>query len=168
MEVEIGNIEEAIGNLTELGTSDPVVKATITLSESGFILMPDAIAFSDIKDDTITGEWFWFFSLMFHESQLPFVGKLKGFFGGGSSSSDETIESAENVPPCNSEMVSTSSAAPSSSGTSSGNGNTSPSTTPEKKVTPVENIIPLTIDVRFTSIPPLTVSKKKVLRNRYV
>ena len=37
MEVEVGNVAEAIANLTELGASDPVVKVTITLSESGFI-----------------------------------------------------------------------------------------------------------------------------------
>ena len=57
MEVEIGNVAEAITNLTESGASDPVVKATIMLSESGFISVSDAIAFGDIKDDTLTGEW---------------------------------------------------------------------------------------------------------------
>ena len=56
MEVEIGNVAEAIANLTERGASEPVVKATITLSESGFISVSDAIVFGDIKDDTITGE----------------------------------------------------------------------------------------------------------------
>jgi hypoxia up-regulated 1 len=57
MEVEIGNVAEAITNLTELGVSEPVVKATITLSESGFISVSDAIVFGEIKDDTITGEY---------------------------------------------------------------------------------------------------------------
>lgn len=60
MEVEIGNVAEAIANLTEHGASEPVVKATVTLSESGFISVSDAIVFGDIKDDTITGEWSWF------------------------------------------------------------------------------------------------------------
>ena len=55
MEVEIGNVAEAIANLTEHGASEPVVKATITLSESGFISVSDAIVFGDIKDDTIAG-----------------------------------------------------------------------------------------------------------------
>jgi hypoxia up-regulated 1 len=55
MEVEIGNVAEAIANLTEQGAPEPVVKATITLSESGFISVSDAIVFGDIKDDTITG-----------------------------------------------------------------------------------------------------------------
>ena len=171
MEVEVGNVAEAIANLTELGASEPVVKATITLSESGFISVSDAIAFGDIKDDTITGEWSRFPSTMFAQVyRLFLVGKLKGFFGGGStSSSDETTESAENVPPRNSETASTSSADPSSSGTSSGNGNASASATPEKKkAIPVENTIPLTANVKFTSIPPLTVSEKKTSRNRFV
>jgi hypoxia up-regulated 1 len=166
MEVEIGNVAEAIANLTEFGASDPVVKATITLSESGFISVSDAIAFGDIKDDTLTGEWSH--STTFTSLDLFFVGKLKGFFGGGSTSSDETAESAENVPPRNSETASTSSAAASPSGTSSGDASASPSATPEKRVTPVENTIPLTIDIKFNSIPPLTVSEKKVSRNRYV
>jgi hypoxia up-regulated 1 len=56
MDIEVGNVAEAIANLTELGASDPVVKATITLSESGFVSVSDVIAFGDIKDDTITGE----------------------------------------------------------------------------------------------------------------
>ena len=48
MEVEIGGAAEAIANLTEHGTSEPVVKATITLSESSFISVSDAIVFGDI------------------------------------------------------------------------------------------------------------------------
>ena len=61
MEVEIGNVAEAIANLTEQGVSEPVVKATITLSESGFISVSDAIVYGDIKDDTITGKLFPFY-----------------------------------------------------------------------------------------------------------
>lgn len=57
MEVEIGGVAEAIANLTELGASEPVVKATITLSESGFVSVTDTIVFGEIKDDTITGKW---------------------------------------------------------------------------------------------------------------
>lgn len=72
MEVEIGNVAEAIANLTEHGASEPVVKATITLSESGFISVSDAIVFGDIKDDTITGEKSWF--------PLPFSQAYRRFF----------------------------------------------------------------------------------------
>ena len=98
---------------------------------------------------------------------LIFIGKLKGFFGGGSTS-EETTGSAENLPPRNSETASTSSAVPSSSETSSVNVNASSSTTPEKKAIPVVNTVPLTTNVKFTSIPPLTVSEKKASRNRSV
>lgn len=57
LEAEIMGVEEAIGNLTERGAIDPVVKATLTLSESGFVSITDAIAFGEIKDESIAG-WF--------------------------------------------------------------------------------------------------------------
>lgn len=81
MEVEIGNVTEAIANLTEHGASEPVVKATIALSESGFVSVSDAFV------------------------------------------------------------------------TTAAEG---------------ENTIPLTVNVKFTSVAPLTVSEKKISRNRYV
>lgn len=56
MEVELGNVTEAIANLTERGAIDPVVKATLTLSESGFISVSDAVAYGEIKDESITGK----------------------------------------------------------------------------------------------------------------
>jgi hypothetical protein len=55
LEAEITGVIEALGNLTERGATDPVVKATVSLSESGFVSVQDAIAFGEIKDDTITG-----------------------------------------------------------------------------------------------------------------
>jgi hypoxia up-regulated 1 len=64
LEAKIVGIPEAIDNLTERGAIDPVIKATVVLSESGFISVGDAIAYGEIKDDSITG-------------------KLKGLFGGG-------------------------------------------------------------------------------------
>ena len=106
------------------------------------------------------------FFLFFYEANAGFVGKLKGFFGGGSTSSDETAEAAENVPPRKSETSSASSAAPSAAPSPSAN--TPPSTTPEKKVTLAENTIALTVNVKFTSTSPLTVGEKKVSRNKYV
>lgn len=63
-EAKIVGIPEAIDNLTERGAIDPVIKATVVLSESGFVSIGDAIAYGEIKDDSITG-------------------KLKGLFGGG-------------------------------------------------------------------------------------
>ncbi|KAG2117711.1 Hsp70 protein-domain-containing protein [Suillus clintonianus] len=64
LEAKIVGIPEAIDNLTERGAIDPVIKATVVLSESGFVTVKDAVAYGEIKDDSITG-------------------KLKGLFGGG-------------------------------------------------------------------------------------
>jgi hypoxia up-regulated 1 len=55
LEAEIIGVAEAIANLTELGVVDPVVKTTVTLSESGFVSVSDAIAYGEIKDDSLTG-----------------------------------------------------------------------------------------------------------------
>ena len=56
LEVDLGNVTQAIANLTEQGVVDPVVKATLTLSESGFVSVSNAIAYGEIKDDSITGK----------------------------------------------------------------------------------------------------------------
>jgi hypoxia up-regulated 1 len=55
LEADIHGVAEAIANLTERGATDPVVKATLTLSESGFVSVSGAIAFGEIKDETIAG-----------------------------------------------------------------------------------------------------------------
>lgn len=55
LEVELGNVTEAIANLTEAGAVDPVVKATLSLSESGFVSVTEAVAYGEIKDDSLTG-----------------------------------------------------------------------------------------------------------------
>jgi hypoxia up-regulated 1 len=55
LEVDIVGVTDAIGNLTERGAVDPVVKATLTLSESGFVSVSEAVAYGEIKDDSITG-----------------------------------------------------------------------------------------------------------------
>ncbi|TFY61102.1 hypothetical protein EVJ58_g4721 [Rhodofomes roseus] len=67
---KIGGVAEAIKNLTELGATDPVVKATLRYSDSGFASVADAVAYGEIKDDSLTG-------------------KLKGLFSG---KSDEVVE----------------------------------------------------------------------------
>ena len=56
MEAKIGGITEAIANLTEQGVLEPVIKATIALSESGFVSISDAIAVGEVKQDSIKGE----------------------------------------------------------------------------------------------------------------
>lgn len=55
LEAELVGVQEAITNLTEAGAKEPVVKLTVGISDSGFATLEDAIAFGDIKDDSITG-----------------------------------------------------------------------------------------------------------------
>ncbi|KAF7373516.1 Actin-like ATPase domain-containing protein [Mycena sanguinolenta] len=141
LEVGIEGVAEAIANLTELGALDPVVKATVVLSESGFISVSNAVAFGEIKDDSIAG-------------------KLKGFFGAGSSSEAEV--SSEHTPPRESSSSSSESPKPSASNNS----------TPEKekeekkKATPKDNTITLNTTVVFPTIPPMTADHKKNARSR--
>lgn len=54
-EVDVIGVKEALANLTEAGAIDPVVKATVMISESGFAGIQDAVAYGEIKDDTFTG-----------------------------------------------------------------------------------------------------------------
>ena len=54
-EVDINGVVEALKNLTDSGAAEPVVKATVSLSESGFIAVNQAIAYGEIKDDSLTG-----------------------------------------------------------------------------------------------------------------
>ncbi|KAF8900168.1 Hsp70 protein-domain-containing protein [Gymnopilus junonius] len=147
LEVELGNVTQAIANLTEQGVIDPVVKATLTLSESGFVSVSNAIAYGEIKDDSIAG-------------------KLKGFFGGTSSSDETKTESAENVPPRDSETPGAD-AASSSDAPSSASESTSAAPEKEEKkkyVGPVE--IPLTIDTKFPTITPMSLQEKQKARSR--
>jgi hypoxia up-regulated 1 len=45
LEVEIGGVAKAFANLTERGAVDPVAKATLTLSDSGFVVVKNAVAY---------------------------------------------------------------------------------------------------------------------------
>ncbi|KAH8822683.1 Hsp70 protein-domain-containing protein [Flagelloscypha sp. PMI_526] len=76
LESEIIGVTEAVKNLTEAGATDITVKATLSLSESGFVSIKDAVAHGEIKDESLTG-------------------KLKGLFGGASSESGEETESTD-------------------------------------------------------------------------
>lgn len=55
LEAHINGISEALANLTERGAIDPVVKATVALSDSGFVSVKEAYAFAEVKDDSLTG-----------------------------------------------------------------------------------------------------------------
>lgn len=56
VQADIQGVAEAIQNLTEAGATDPVVKATVVLSDSGFASVHDAFAYGEIKDDSIAGK----------------------------------------------------------------------------------------------------------------
>lgn len=55
LEASITGVKEAFANITEAGGIDPVVKATIRLSPSGFVSVPEAWAYAELKDDSIAG-----------------------------------------------------------------------------------------------------------------
>ncbi|OBZ74655.1 Heat shock protein 17 [Grifola frondosa] len=129
LEAGIVGVREAIQNLTDLGAIDPIVKATVVLSESGFASVRDAIAFGEFKDESLAG-------------------KLKGFFG-GSSSTEEPSADAETT------ADEQSSAAYSSP-------------TASTKATPKDEPISLDVEVKFSSIAPMTVAEKRRARDRHV
>ena len=64
LEAELRDVSGALQDLTDLGAVDPVVKATVVLSESGFVSIQDAIAFGEIKDESLTSK-FRFYSYCF-------------------------------------------------------------------------------------------------------
>jgi len=132
-----------------------VVKATLTLSESGFVSVSEAVAYGEIKDDSITG-----MILPSAKERLAdcVPGKLKEFFGGSGSSLEEASGSIENIPPRDTKAPSSSDATPSSS----------PSAEPtlDKKAVAKQNTIPLNITVQFPVLPPMTAEEKKTARSR--
>ncbi|KIJ47301.1 hypothetical protein M422DRAFT_249147 [Sphaerobolus stellatus SS14] len=124
----IEGVAEALGNLTERGAIEPVIKVNVVLTESGFAIVQDAVAHGEIKDDSIAG-------------------KLKGFFGGSSSSSEESSTETS--------TTETSTAA-------------TPSASADKKDTKDKDLgtIKLKIDGSPLSIHPLTHDEKWSSRDR--
>jgi hypoxia up-regulated 1 len=57
LEAHISGVSEALANLTERGAIEPVVKATVALSDSGFVSVKDAHAFVEVKDDSLAGTY---------------------------------------------------------------------------------------------------------------
>ncbi|KIK64926.1 hypothetical protein GYMLUDRAFT_39330 [Collybiopsis luxurians FD-317 M1] len=160
LDVEIFGVAEALGNLTERGATNNVIKATVQLSESGFISVTDAIATGDIKDESLTG-------------------KLKDLFGGGSSkeSIDEETASAGSETPIDPESTSSSSSSSSSSSASASSSGSSSSSSSESAATPSKSPAPkvslkelgtivLKFNSSFPTIPPMTVEQKREARSR--
>jgi hypoxia up-regulated 1 len=55
LDAEITGVVEALANLTEKGVVDPVVRATVVLSESGFVSLSDAVLVGETKEESLTG-----------------------------------------------------------------------------------------------------------------
>lgn len=149
LQADIQGVAEAIQNLTEAGATDPVVKATIVLSESGFASVHDAVAYGEIKDDSITGKELCLSYA--HKHLTTTQGKLKEFFGGGSSSSTEEDGVAEPETLVRPEETESADAAE-----------------PSAKAVPKTDTIPLEVDVKFISVSPMTVAEKRDARQRYI
>jgi len=113
-----------------------VVKVTLQLNENGHVAVTDAIAFGEVKDDSLTG-------------------KLKNLFGGGASSSS-SLEAPEPTDSASSSGSSSSSAATPSE---------TPATVSEAKKAE-KNSVPLVIETTYLSVPPLTYEEKATSRGR--
>jgi len=151
LEAQLSGVKDAIGNLTESGAVDPVVKATVILSESGFAGIRDAIAFGEIKrDEGVVG--------VYNTHELKYIiytnilntDKLKGLFGGASKNESES-QDAESSTDIGDSRSSTSTSTTGSETASSD----SATPTPKK----VQDTIPLTMDVKPLSIPALSPSQ---------
>ncbi|KIM26563.1 hypothetical protein M408DRAFT_330520 [Serendipita vermifera MAFF 305830] len=81
-DAEFYGVKAAMKNLTSRGAVEPLMKVEVGLNESGMLVIHDAWAYGEVKDESITG-------------------KIKNFFAGSSSSSasasEETEESATEV-----------------------------------------------------------------------
>lgn len=140
IEADIKGVQEALKNLTDAGAIDPVIKATVMLSESGFASVQEVVAFGEIKDDSIAG-------------------KIKGLFGAGSSASAEAESERETQ--ARSETASESASAASESAEPTA------SEVPEKKEKPKDTIT-LELEVKLSSVPPMSVAEKRTARDRCV
>jgi hypothetical protein len=110
-------------------------------SESGLATVVDAVVVGTVKDDTLTGR---FISMCPGSGILTsYLGKLKNFFGGGSS---------------------TTSATELSTATSAEETNAAAPADPVDKV----EAIPIQVTVEPTTIKPMTLDEKKTARKRFV
>lgn len=153
LKADIRGISDAIADLIERGAIEPVVKATVALSDSGFVSVKEAYAFAEVKDDSLTGihpSCYFLYELSIHT--FP-TGKLKGLFGGGSSALDDGSEVPDSTTSTESSVVTPSGEAPPA----------------ETKLSLKDaNTIPLNITLSFSSTPPMTVAEKTASRERCI
>lgn len=139
-EAHVKGVSEALKNLTEAGATDPVVKATIAVSESGFASISEVVAYGEIKDESISG-------------------KLKSLFGAGLSAS-ETETDSEHEPAARTDGA--------ASETSTAAAAANSSETKEKEKAVVKDTIPLEVETTFSSLAPMTQAQKRTARSRCV
>lgn len=94
-------------------------------------------------------------------------GKLKGLFGSSPSPEEGIAQDTENVPPRKEADDSTTASGVVDGGTPESN-KKDKINKKDKPAAPVENTIPLGINIAFTTIAPMTVEEKKASRNRYI
>lgn len=58
VDAKVAGVKEAVAELKELGTSEPVIKVNVAITESGFAGIQDAFVYVDPKkeDDTLAGK----------------------------------------------------------------------------------------------------------------
>jgi hypoxia up-regulated 1 len=142
LDARISGVAEALANITEAGGVDPVIKATILFSESGFVSVPEAVAYAEIKDDSITGA-FARCGVAVVVANCMRAGKFKGLFGDssaedGSTSTDDASSSSPSVSPKAIKVP----------------------------ATPKDITIPLNVTVKFTSVAPMGLQQKREARQR--
>ncbi|EUC58906.1 HSP70 family protein, putative [Rhizoctonia solani AG-3 Rhs1AP] len=121
----ITGVEAAYNNLTERGATDAAVKLTLLYSESGLASITEAAVVGTVKDDSLTG-------------------KLKNFFGGGSSSTSATESS-----------------------TASASEETKVEDEPKEPVEKIESI-PVTVTLEPMTVKPMSLDEKKAARKRLI
>ncbi len=137
LEAEITGVQDALKQLTEAGATDPVIKATVVLSESGFTNVQDVLAFGEIKDDSLTS-------------------KLKSLLNNVASSETESGKETETEARPGS----------TSSSSASASGETASDEKKEKEKEKPKDTIPLKVEIKWSSIPPMTAAEKRTARDR--
>ena len=141
--MHVKGVSEALKNLTEAGATGPVVKATLSLSESGFASVSEVVAYGEIKDESISG-------------------KLKSLFGAGSSASETGVDDEEH------ETAARTGATGAASESATATASSSETKEKEKEKAVVKDTIALEVETTYSWIAPMTTEQKRAARARCV
>jgi hypoxia up-regulated 1 len=144
LEADISGVQDALKTLTEAGAIDPVIKATVVLSESGFANVQDVVAYGEIKDESITG-------------------KLKSMLNNALPTDGSESESEKETVARPTSTTTTT--------TASSEGNETTEAAADKKEKEKEkpkDTIPLKVEIKWSSIPPMSTVEKRTARDRCV